>query len=300
MTDRDAPARRLTLPLPRRYDFDETLRFVHAGPGDPTVRPRRGRWAKATRTPEGPATILIERTSPTEAEVSIWGTGAGWLAPRAAALLGLDDEPPAFAPHDPIAPLARRWNRVRLSRAPWPVETLAAYILQQRVTFLDAVASHRHLTRRFGAPAPGPERLLLPPEPAVLLKLPEFEWRRAGVDVQRMAALRQLYRYAHRIAETADMTREDARKRIAALHGVGPWTLEMTMGFGFADPDAVPIGDYNLPDIVAWMLAGEPRGSDERMLQLLEPYRGQRFRILRWLYAAGVGAPKFGPRAPRA
>jgi 3-methyladenine DNA glycosylase/8-oxoguanine DNA glycosylase len=62
------------------------------------------------------------------------------------------------------------------------------------------------------------------------------------------------------------------------------------------DPDAVSEGDFHLPNLVAWNLAGEPRGTDERMLQLLEPYRGQRGRVQRLLEAGGTGAPRFGPR----
>ena len=44
------------------------------------------------------------------------------------------------------------------------------------------------------------------------------------------------------------------------------------------------------PNLVAWNLAGEPRADDARMLALLEPFRGQRGRVLRLL---GLG------RAPR-
>ena len=47
---------------------------------------------------------------------------------------------------------------------------------------------------------------------------------------------------------------------------------------------------------VSWALAGEPRGSDERMLELLEPYRGQRGRAIRLLETSGIAAPRYGPR----
>ena len=57
------------------------------------------------------------------------------------------------------------------------------------------------------------------------------------------------------------------------------------------------VGDFHLPDVVAWTMAGEPRGTDERMLELLEPYRGQRGRVQRLIEADGRTAPKFGPRA---
>jgi 3-methyladenine DNA glycosylase/8-oxoguanine DNA glycosylase len=59
------------------------------------------------------------------------------------------------------------------------------------------------------------------------------------------------------------------------------------MGFVLGDPDAVPTGDLHLPHEVAWALAGEERADDRRMLELLEPYRGHRFRVLRLLLAGG-------------
>lgn len=60
------------------------------------------------------------------------------------------------------------------------------------------------------------------------------------------------------------------------------------------------MGDYHLPDTEAWALAGEPRADDARMLELLEPYRGQRARVQRLLEVGRVAAPRYGPRmAPR-
>ena len=64
----------------------------------------------------------------------------------------------------------------------------------------------------------------------------------------------------------------------------------------FGDPDAVSVGDYQLPPIVAWALAGEERGTDERMLELLEPYRGQHGRVQRLLEASHISPPAYGPR----
>ena len=64
------------------------------------------------------------------------------------------------------------------------------------------------------------------------------------------------------------------------------------------DADAVSVGDYHLPNLVAWALAGEPRADDARMLELLEPFRGQRGRVIRLVAAGGGGAPRRGPRMP--
>ena len=64
----------------------------------------------------------------------------------------------------------------------------------------------------------------------------------------------------------------------------------------WGDPDAVSVGDYHLPGLVAWALARERRGTDERMLELLEPYRGQRGRVIRLLEVARGPAERHGPR----
>jgi hypothetical protein len=74
---------------------------------------------------------------------------------------------------------------------------------------------------------------------------------------------------------------------LAAVPGCGPWTVEISMGFVLGDPDAVPTGDLHLPHEVGRALAGEEHADDARMLDLLEPFRGQRFRLLRLLIAAG-------------
>ena len=67
--------------------------------------------------------------------------------------------------------------------------------------------------------------------------------------------------------------------KLALLPGVGPWTVGSVLGPALGDPDAVPVGDFHFPNIVAWNLAGEARGDDQRMLELLEPFRGQRGRV---------------------
>jgi 3-methyladenine DNA glycosylase/8-oxoguanine DNA glycosylase len=77
---------------------------------------------------------------------------------------------------------------------------------------------------------------------------------------------------------------------------VGAWTAAEAARAAFGDPDAVSLGDYHLPNIVAWALAGEPRGDDDRMLELLEPYRGQRARLVRLLELSGSAPPRYGPR----
>ena len=92
------------------------------------------------------------------------------------------------------------------------------------------------------------------------------------------------------------MSLDDAMRRMQAIAGVGPWTAGVVAASALGHADAVVVGDYNLPHLVSYALAGEPRATDDRMLELLEPYRGQRGRAIRYLKQSGVKAPRYGPR----
>jgi 3-methyladenine DNA glycosylase/8-oxoguanine DNA glycosylase len=284
---RHPPDAASTIEVPSPFDFDESLRFVPFGPYDPTCRRVPDRLWKAAWTPEGPVTLALSR-SPTGVEARAWGGGAEWSLARAGPFLGLGDSPEAFSPSDrPVAAVARRGRGVRLSRSPWVLDGLCEYVLQQRVAFRDAARAHRRLVQRVGAAAPGPPGLLLPLRPAEWLALVEPDWRRAGVDGQRARTLRAAARAARRVNAAFDLGPAEARRAIASVPGCGPWTVEITMGFVLGDPDAVPTGDLHLPGRVGFLLAGEPAADDRRMIELLEPYRGHRFRLLRLLLAAG-------------
>jgi 3-methyladenine DNA glycosylase/8-oxoguanine DNA glycosylase len=61
------------------------------------------------------------------------------------------------------------------------------------------------------------------------------------------------------------------------------------------DPDAVSVGDYNLPKAVGWTLAGRIT-DDAGMLELLAPYAGHRYRVTRLIELGGRRPPRHGPR----
>jgi 3-methyladenine DNA glycosylase/8-oxoguanine DNA glycosylase len=276
-----------TLPVAPPYDFDESVRFLPFGPYDPTCRRISKRLWKAGRTPDGPVTLELERVGD-GVLAKAWGPGAAWALDRADALAGLRDAARGLAaPPGPVATLARRGRGIRLPRNPWVFDGMTRYVLQQRVTFRDAARAHRRLARSFGDAAPGPPGLLLPLAPSAWLGLDEGAFRRAGVDGQRARTLRAAARAARRIAASFDLEPTAAHAVLAAVPGCGPWTVGIAMGFVLGDPDAVPVGDLHLPHEVGWALAGEPAADDARMLELLDPYRGHRFRVLRLLLAAG-------------
>jgi 3-methyladenine DNA glycosylase/8-oxoguanine DNA glycosylase len=286
-------AREVHVPVP--YDFDESFRFLLVGPHDPSVRTGPGRLVRAARTPLGPVTLDLERTRD-GVRARAWGRGADWTVARLDGLAGLADEPARLLPPPGrLGTLVRRGRVLRLPRTPFVFDTLVAIVLQQRVSFREAARSHRRLVAALDEAAPGPFGLRLPLSPRHWLALSGEDFRRAGIDGQRARALRVLAQRASEVWSVADLGFAEARERLRALPGCGPWTVEMMLAFGLGDPDAVPPGDLHLPHLVTWALSGEPEGDDARMFALLSPFRGQRFRIVRLLYAARLETPARPP-----
>ncbi|CAN5184752.1 hypothetical protein BH24ACT10_BH24ACT10_11650 [soil metagenome] len=62
-------------------------------------------------------------------------------------------------------------------------------------------------------------------------------------------------------------------------------------------PDTVIVGDDGIPSRVAWLLAGERRADDARMLELLEPYRPHRYRVVRLAFLHRGQPPRRAPYA---
>jgi 3-methyladenine DNA glycosylase/8-oxoguanine DNA glycosylase len=285
-------------------DLARTLYPLRRGRTDPTTRIERGHAWRASRTPDGPATLHVS-IDPTSGSIGVeaWGAGSNWLLERAPGTLGLGDDDSGFVAHDDvIARLRRDLPGVRLTRTERLVELLVPTVLEQKVTGFEARRAYARMTTAISEPAPGPDQdrpspLLLPPDPAVIAALPYHAMHPFGVERRRAETLRFACERATRIDALAALDGPAARDALIRFPGIGPWTAAEVTRLGLADADAVSVGDFHLPNVVAWALAGEPRGTDERMLELLEPYRGHRGRVQRLLEAGNIKAPRYGPRA---
>jgi 3-methyladenine DNA glycosylase/8-oxoguanine DNA glycosylase len=285
-------------------DLARTLAPLRRGRTDPTTRIEQGHAWRASRTPGGPATMHAS-LDPASGSIRVeaWGQGSDWLLDHAPGILGLADDDAGFvAHHDVIARLRRELPGVRLTRTERLVELLVPTALEQKVTGLEARRAFARMTAALSEPAPGPDQdrpepLLLPPDPAVIAALPYHVMHPFGVERRRAETLRFACERATRIDALATLDGPAARAALVRFPGIGPWTAAEVTRLGLADADAVSVGDFHLPNVVTWALAGEPRGTDERMLELLEPYRGHRGRVQRLLEAGNIKAPRYGPRS---
>jgi len=291
-------SRRIT--LEHRVDLRRTLFPLIRGGGDPITRVDGRTVWRALRTADGPATLRLSQLDRYTLEAEAWGPGADHAVSEVApGLVGALDDPDAFVPRDELlAGIWRDHRDVLLTRTdPFPV--LIAAILEQKVTGHEARGAWREIVLATSDPAPGDPGLRLPPEAERLAAIPSWQLTKLGVVHRRAATLREVARHPKKIAALASGTLEEARAFLTKIPGIGPWTTAEVCRLALGDPDAISVGDYHLPHIVSFAFAGEPRGTDERMLELLEPYRGQRGRVEILLEASGITAPAFGPKMER-
>ncbi|WTA78212.1 DNA-3-methyladenine glycosylase 2 family protein [Streptomyces sp. NBC_00838] len=281
---------------------------MRRGPADPTFRTRPdGSAVRATRTPAGPGTLRVRTAGDGTVHAEAWGAGADWLLERLPEMLGACDDPAAFVPrHRLLAASQRRRPGLRLCRTGLVLESLIPSILEQKVTTIEANRSWRHLVRTYGEPAPGPygespdgrrdSRMYVMPDARAWAMIPSWEWHRAGVDSKRSDTVVRAVRVARRLEEAAGMEPEPASARLQLIPGIGPWTAAEVLQRSNGAPDAVTVGDLHLPGVVGYALAGRPDTDDAGMLELLEPYAGQRHRAVRFILLSGRTPPRRAPR----
>ena len=285
-----------TLPLPFPLDLQLTLGPLRRGPSDPTIRfGPDGLW-RAARTPDGPGTLRLQHAR-SRLVADAWGSGARWLISQVPALLGFDDRPESFKPASRLLwDLHRHHPGLRLGRTGLVFESMLPTVLEQKVPGVEAYASYARLVHSLGERAPGEAGLMVPPSPQRLASTPYWAVHRFGVERRRFAVIQLAASRAARLEATTALEPAEGRRLLMTLPGIGPWSAAEVSAVAYGDRDVVSLGDYHLPHQVAWALAGEARGTEARMLELLEPYRGHRARVIRLLTLGGIQAPRFGPR----
>jgi 3-methyladenine DNA glycosylase/8-oxoguanine DNA glycosylase len=252
------------------------------------------------RTPDGAATIrLAAEHAGGEIDVRAWGCGASWALDAVDGLLGAhDDWSELVLDHRVLRETRRRCHGLRLSKSGLVFEALVPAIIEQLVTELEARRTWTRLLSRFGEPAPGPIPVDLKvfPSATTLRQIADWEWHQIGLDGRRRQTLRAAAQVAHRLDECRSLDIETSTRRLASLPGIGEWTVAETLQRSHGAPDVISVGDYHLSNVVGYLFTGEPRTDDDGLVSLLEPYRPHRQRVVRLVWAAGIGAPRYGAR----
>jgi 3-methyladenine DNA glycosylase/8-oxoguanine DNA glycosylase len=291
-----------TVAFPGAGGFGHALAPLRRGRGDPCFRtPGDGTIWRTSLLNTGAVTARISRTGPAAAHCQAWGSGAAEFVELLPAMLGADDDDSDFVPTVPAVVAAhRKAPNLRLGRTGRVLEALIPAVIEQRVPGADAFRAWRLLVTKYGTPAPGPapDGMRVPPSADAWRYIPSWEFHLANVDPGRAQTVVGCARRASSLERLVSLPSARAREALTSLPGVGVWTAAETAQRAFGDADALSVGDYHVSKMIGWTLLGHPV-DDAGMLELLEPMRPHRQRVVRLLEVSGLAyEPRRGPRLP--
>jgi DNA-3-methyladenine glycosylase II len=222
---------------------------------------------------------------------------------------GVDDDLRAF--HDAfrgdpvIGRAVRAHPHLRVRRRPVPWEALLAAITEQLIDMERAVAIQRRLIGALGVRCAATGLRDAPPPAAVAGASPA---RLAALDLapKRVLALR---RAAREVASgRADLDgaiggrgaaagrAEAVARRLLAIPGIGPWTVEILALHGLGRHDVIAAGDLGYIKMVGRLRTGRPyaRAEIPDVRAFFEPYgawKGLAGEYMRWGWRRGLITP---------
>jgi len=224
---------------------------------------------------------------------------------RCRRLFDLDADPVAvdatLAADSLLRPLVRAAPGRRLPGAADGGELALRAILGQQVSVAAARTTAARLTATLGELLDEPDGGLthLFPAPEVL----------AEAAIPGPAARAETLRTVARVLATGELAvdpgsdRDEARRRLTEVRGIGPWTTEYVVMRGMGDGDALPVSDLGLRRALERL--GRPTDS-EAILGMARPWRPWRAYALQHLWATlapsgAASARRSGPApCPRA
>jgi AraC family transcriptional regulator of adaptative response / DNA-3-methyladenine glycosylase II len=305
-----APADGVRLRLPRRAPFDGEGLIAFLGrravPGVEEVS--GGAYRRSLRLPHGTGIVEL-RPVDSHVEGRFFLDDLRDLAAavqRSRALLDLDSDPVAVAEivgGDPLlGPLIAATPGRRVAGCVDGGELAIRAVLGQQVSLAAAATLARRLVRSFGRPL---ER----PLGAVTHTFPspgELAARGFGSPAMPRARREALLALVRALADgtlvlDAGADREDARRRLLALPGVGPWSAGYVAMRALRDPDAFLAGDLGVRRALEGLGQDGRPAAAERLSERWRPYRAYAVQHL-WARlsttaVAGTGAAQVGQAA---
>lgn len=213
---------------------------------------------------------------------------------RCRRMLDLDADPVAIdaqLARDPrLAPLVRAAPGRRVPGSPDPAEFAVRAVLGQQVSTAAARTHAARLVVAHGEPIADPEGGLthLFPEPAALAQLDPAQLAMPRTRRATLLALVTALASGELDFELGPSTdRDEARRGLHALPGLGPWSVEMIAMRGLGDPDAFPATDLGV--IKAARALGLP-ATPSALAAASAPWRPWRAYAVQHLWATGEHA----------
>jgi 3-methyladenine DNA glycosylase/8-oxoguanine DNA glycosylase len=151
--------------------------------------------------------------------------------------------------------------RVRRRTCPW--EAFMWAVTEQLIAYDDAVLIQRRIIRALGTRCPA-TGLVEGPSAAVVARQSVARLQSFGLTETRAVALRRAaVEVAAGRVDLFDRDHERGWRRLMAIRGIGPWTIEMLALLGQGRYDQVPAGDLGYIKIVGRITTGHPKARAE-------------------------------------
>ncbi len=268
------------------------------GGADGVLRRTGGVLARLLHVDDEP--VVVRAAQPARDRV-VLGAEAGTRAAAAEAIarmrfaLGVDDDLAAFHERfrwDPlIGASVRARPHLRVRRRPEPFEALAWAVTEQLIETTRAFVIQRRIVARLGRRCPR-TGLRDVPDAAALAGAAPALLEACDLSAGRALTLRRAAReVASGRADLRAADPERAWRRLRAIPGIGPWTVEMLALYGQGRDDAIPAGDLGLLKLVGRLAGGDPRAraTEDEVRERFARY--DRWAGLASLHAMRVPAP---------
>jgi AraC family transcriptional regulator of adaptative response / DNA-3-methyladenine glycosylase II len=276
----------LSLRLPFREPFDAggLLRFLGERAVAGVEEFSAGIYRRTLRLPHGAGTVaLSDGGNHVRCVLRLEDLrDLGSAVQRCRRLLDLDADPVAVAENlraDPLlAPLVERSPGRRVPGSVDGAELAVRAVLGQQVSVAGARTLAGRLVSRCGEPlpesldAPGGGLTRLFPESAAVARDGATD---LGLPAARREALRNLARAlaGGEISLDPGSDREEARRRLLAVRGVGPWTASYAAMRALGDPDALLLTDLGVRRAVRRLGCADDPASVAALAERWRPWR---------------------------
>ncbi|MCP3959530.1 MAG: DNA-3-methyladenine glycosylase 2 family protein [bacterium] len=273
--------------LPSWFQSDRALRYLGRDPRSASERVDGRRVAFTTYARGEPVAVRVELKQ-REAHCRFEGPNvdqerdAPVVHGRLLRVLGLVSDPRPFerraSRDDVVARLIRGRRGLTIPQTPTVFDALVWVIAGQQVSLPVAFSMRRRLTRHAGARLG--DGLHAPPTAAAVAALEERELHGLGFSRRKTEYLLGIARATargslepERLAETS-ATRVE--RRLLAIRGLGPWSVNYLMMRSLALADCVPVGDAALTRNLKRFFGLDSRPDERQTQRLMEPFAPHR------------------------
>jgi AraC family transcriptional regulator of adaptative response / DNA-3-methyladenine glycosylase II len=286
----------LRLPYRSPFDGDGLIAFLAARVTPGMEQVLDGAFRRSLRLPRGTGAVEL-RPADGHIHARFWLSDLrdlGAAMRRCRVLLDLDSDPHAVADalggDSLLGALVRKTPGRRVPGHVDAHELAVRAVLGQQVSLPGASTLAGRLVSLCGEELERPVGAVTHLFPSVE-KLAEVDLAHLGMPSARAAGLRGLVTALARgeIVLDAGAERADARRKLLALPGIGPWTAEYVAMRALRDPDAFLPGDLGVRHALEQLGHDGSAAAAERLSQQWRPYRA---------YAVAHLWASLAPKAP--